>query len=86
MNELITYLSSLAAGQAIDVSTLNCLLYSSWDEFSGSDAEGTTGYKVQGRMEKIAWEPPILSFQIERHGGTVLGSTRADLHTWTWTK
>ena len=28
-------------------------------------------------------EPPILSFAIERHGGTVLGSVYADLQHWS---
>ena len=28
------------------------------------------------------WQPFSLTFQIERHGGTVMGSTRAELHTW----
>ena len=33
-------------------------------------------------MENIYWNPPLLSFEIERHGGTVNGSSRADLHVW----
>jgi len=38
--------------------------------------------KLLGRMESICWNPPVLSFTIERHGGTVLGSTRAELQYW----
>ena len=38
-------------------------------------------YKL-GRMEDISWNPPVLSFTIERHGGTVMGSTRAELQNW----
>jgi hypothetical protein len=33
-------------------------------------------------MEAVAWNPPVLTFRIERHGGTVLGSTRAELQHW----
>jgi hypothetical protein len=36
-----------------------------------------TGQKLLGRMEEVVWEPPILSFTVERHGGTVQGSSRA---------
>ena len=34
------------------------------------------------RAENLHWDPPVLSFTIERHGATVLGSTRAELHEW----
>lgn len=30
-------------------------------------------------MEDVAWHPPLLTFTIERHGGTVMGSSRATL-------
>ena len=36
-----------------------------------------------GRMEDVAWHPPLLTFTVERHGGTVMGSTRATLQEWT---
>lgn len=35
------------------------------------------------RLENLVWDPPILSFEMERHGGTVLGSSRADVQAWT---
>jgi len=38
--------------------------------------------KVLGRIENVSWKPPVLRFQIERHGGTVLGSSRAELQHW----
>jgi hypothetical protein len=34
------------------------------------------------RAEKFWWKPPVLTFTIERHGATVLGSSRADLQRW----
>jgi hypothetical protein len=33
-------------------------------------------------MEDVRWDPPVLSFTIERHGGMALGSTRAELQNW----
>ena len=42
-----------------------------------------SGRKLSGRIEDARWDPPLLSFSIERHGATVLGSTRAELHRWT---
>lgn len=35
------------------------------------------------RWEKPRWASPILSFDIERHGATVHGSKRAEVHTWS---
>jgi len=34
-------------------------------------------------MEDVAWNPPLLTFTVERHGGTLQGSTRAELQRWT---
>jgi len=30
----------------------------------------------------LQWQPPFLTFKLERHGWTVNGSSRASLHTW----
>lgn len=35
-----------------------------------------------GRIEKVEWIPPLLKFKIERHGGFVIGSKRAELISW----
>jgi hypothetical protein len=42
-----------------------------------------TAEKLLCRMENVKWDPPFLSFEIERHGGTVLGSSRAEIQRWT---
>lgn len=39
-------------------------------------------YKLRGRLEEVRWKPPLLTFAIERHGATVLGSTRAAVQYW----
>lgn len=84
MNEFEFYRHclSLPSGPVADVSTVEQLLATAWDELSGDDG-GMEGYKLLNRMEDVRWEPPILSFQIERHGGTVLGSTRAEIQHWS---
>ena len=52
-----------------------------WEELGG-DEGGMRGEKLRGRMESVAWNPPRLSFVVERHGGTILGSSRAELQHW----
>ena len=61
---------------------LETLLVCAWDELDNSADGGMESYKLKGRMENVAWNPPILSFQIERHGGTVNGSVFAEMQQW----
>jgi hypothetical protein len=82
MEQLLEYLRSLSPGQIADVGQLDALLATCWDQFDGSNAEGMEPQKLFGRMERISWDPPVLSFTLERHGGTVLGSSRAELQRW----
>jgi hypothetical protein len=56
-------------------------LAEAWEHLPGSDEESTDAYKLH-RAENLQWQPPILSFVLERHGGTVVGSSRAALHNW----
>ena len=83
LQELRDYLSSLPPGKVPDCERLECLLVRCWDALHGSDVEGTTARKLIRRIENAEWNPPELSFTIERHGQTVFGSTRASLHHWT---
>src|SRR5262249_29182080 len=57
------------------------ILEACWIDLEGSGEESMHAGKL-ARAEDLIWHPPILSFVIERHGGTVLGSTRAELHRW----
>ena len=76
------FLSDLHSGPIHSPSPhLEPLLASCWGEFSGDDG-GMMGDKLIGRMEAVEWNPPLLTFVIERHGGTVMGSTRAELQHW----
>ena len=81
MNTLYDFLANTAPGQIPDPSDLERLLAACWHEFHG-DNGGMTSDKLLGRMEEVVWEPPILSFTVERHGGTVQGSSRASLQQW----
>lgn len=76
------YCASLPPGPVADVLTLERLLAAVWDELSGDDG-GMEAYKLLNRMENPIWNPPVLIFRIERHGGTVLGSSRAEVQEWT---
>ncbi len=58
------------------------LLSNCWTAFSGSERTSLTVDKLY-RIEAVEWQPPILAFTIERHGGTVQGSSRAEVHKWT---
>ena len=62
---------------------LERLLAESWFAFRGAKQGGMEPYKLLGRMESVLWEPPCLTFAIERHGGTQMGSTRAELQDWS---
>ncbi len=81
-NELQHHCAALSPGPVADIPILESLLAAAWGELSGDDG-GMEGYKLLNRMENVSWEPPYLSFRIERHGGTVLGSTRAEIQHWT---
>ena len=82
MKELIEYLASVRPGPIKEVGeNLEKAVWSCWGKFEGT--QELDGYKLLHRMEDVRWQPPILSFVIERHGATVLGSSYAELHQWT---
>jgi hypothetical protein len=80
-DQLRDFLGTMPPGPISDPIAGERLLAACWHEFRGGDA-GMTGQKLLGRMEEVVWEPPILTFKIERHGGTVHGSSRAELQHW----
>jgi hypothetical protein len=77
------HLSEAEVGYPADPGQIVELLADAWDQFDKFDDTKMAGYKLFRRMENVTWKPPCLTFQIERHGATVLGSTRADLYTWS---
>jgi hypothetical protein len=77
-----SYLNSKPPGPLDDEERVETLLVDAWDELEGSADGGMESYKLNGRMESLTWNPPTLSFQIERHGGTVNGSVYAEMQQW----
>ena len=84
MRSLLEFLATLKAGSvpAETVGELETLLAECWPLLAGGGDHGMTGEKLRGRMEKVRWESPEITFEIERHGGTVMGSSRAEVHQY----
>jgi len=83
MKELLEKLKTIPKGPIKQVAEIESLIIESWDEFSGSGDGGMNAYKLIDRIENLNWDPPILSFIIERHGSIVVGgSTRAEKQKW----
>src|SRR5690348_8052575 len=80
--KLRSYLSSLPPGPITDTSVVEELLVQCWECLSGANDTRMVAYKIH-RMENAEWNPPLLQFEIERHGGTVWGSSKAELQSWT---
>lgn len=81
MDNLNQYLATIPPGPISNKAPLESLVATAWGQFSGDDG-GMVGDKLVGRMESVVWNPPRLSFAIERHGATVNGSSRADMQHW----
>ena len=76
------FLADVGPGHIEDAGALIEHLAPVWPSFSGPYDEAMSSGKL-GRIEDPKWQPPLLTFVIERHGGFVLGSTRAELQQWT---
>jgi hypothetical protein len=81
MEHFRNYLGHLTPGEVKETAELERLLAECWSDLQGDDG-GMEGYKLRNRMEKVVWNPPQLAFLIERHGGTVMGSSRAEMQHW----
>jgi hypothetical protein len=79
--ELRHLLDTSVPGAVSDLPGLTDALSRAWPDLAGSSETRMGSWKL-GRIESPSWNPPVLSFTIERHGGTMLGSTRAELQTW----
>lgn len=60
------------------------MLEACWTEFDGSADSKMTYWKVVRKegAGDLVWDPPILSFTVDRHGAAVLGSSRAEKQEW----
>jgi hypothetical protein len=79
---LRTHFLTVRPGPIDDSKAIERRLADCWDQIDGSAAGGMTASKLLGRIEDLSWHPPHLTFTIERHGGTVLGSSRAERQRW----
>src|SRR5579862_7672951 len=87
MSDLDNLRISLQAQSAGNISgerarSVESLLAACWIDLDVADPGGMSPDKLLGRTERMSWRPPVLSFDIERHGGTVLGSVRAEVQHW----
>jgi hypothetical protein len=84
-DDLVRFLNGLSDGDFNEqvASRLSKLLTFCWESFDGSSETSMAAHKIDGRARGFKWKSPILTFEIERHGGTVIGSTRADRQEWT---
>lgn len=57
------------------------LLSYCWPGFAGHDQTRLRPHRLL-QAEDLTWEPPYLCFAIERHGATMLGSSRAEIEYW----
>ena len=76
------HLASVPPGKVKDPASLIAVLEGAWGYLDGTGAQATHARKLD-RIEDPEWDPPQLTFTLERHGRTLGGSTRADLHVWT---
>jgi hypothetical protein len=82
IQELVDITMGLDPGEVSDTTRVTQALSHCWHNLKGSAEGGMSGEKLHDRMEHVRWDPPVLSFVIERHGGAALGSTRAELQEW----
>jgi len=83
MQELRNFLASLPPGSIAAPSHLERILASSCHDFEYSNQENMKAGELKNReIEEVEWEPPILSFTIERYRVTLLGSATSERHRW----
>jgi hypothetical protein len=83
LDDLRRWLAASEPGDVEDRESLAEILRRAWDDITGSGATQMGPWKLD-RLEHPRWDPPDLSFDIERHGAIVGGgSTRAEVQTWT---
>lgn len=72
MDRLRQHLDRLPQGPIAEPREVEDLLRDTWDAFGGDDG-GMHAGKLMGRTENMSWDPPCLTFDIERHGAQCWG-------------
>jgi len=85
VSDLRAFLEQLPTGDVPSdlYAELERLVAKCWDDFHIAYDGGMEPWKLLRRMEGAHWQPPVLSFIVERHGATVLGSKRATMQRWS---
>jgi hypothetical protein len=85
-DKLAAQLQNLPAGLVSNdaESNIASLLEDCWHELEGAEVSKMEDRKLlrDDGPQEMTWSPPKLSFIIERHGGMVQGSTRAEKQKW----
>ena len=80
LTELKEAFKDLADGRC-ENPELESLLIKAWSSIAGSEETKLADWKLK-RLEGLEKRDGKLYFDIERHGGTVHGSTRGEVYTW----
>jgi len=83
LTQLIDFLSTVPKGIVNDETKAKLIpiLNACWYDFQYRNEGKMEAYKLT-RMAEPLWVPPKLIFEIERHGATALGSSRAEIQQW----
>ena len=79
VRRLRDFLGALPVG-AVAPNELIDVLADAWDRLDRDDTK-MEAVKLD-RLEAPRWDGSVLTFSVERHGWTALGSTRAEVQTW----
>ena len=83
MDQLREALGTIPQGKLVeaDARKIEAALSGCWDDLAAHEGGMKVG-KLLGRTEEMEWNRPLLIFKIERHGGFVGGSGRAEIQHW----
>ena len=84
LDQIRNCLADTSPGKLPEVSVrqVETMLSACWDRLAGSRNGGMAAFKLLKRTEDMEWNPPTLTFKIERQGGLVNGSKRAEVQEW----
>ena len=82
LSELKRYVRQLPRGPVLEAVVVETLLVKCWDLLEISDDSSMAAYKLDGRTEGLSWNPPFLTFDIERHGGVDMGGKDAVIYSY----
>ena len=85
LNDFREFVKKLPQGgiQGENKKKVMSFLFNCWDDIEDSNLTSMSTFKLH-RIENLTCIPPNkLEFDIERHGGTVMGSVWAEVYHWT---